>query len=151
MASRQTLKSTSPLIIIVKNKLYRALPIEGYHGYFATTCGKIISCVSGYNGRGNRVNKTEPHVLKPQDKGKGYKKVILTTSDGKHHQVAVHRVIAQTFLEHGGYDRRGNERQHVNHINADPSDNRICNLEFVTPKENSEWSILLKVTAQQFA
>lgn len=43
---------------------------------------------------------------------------------------SVHRLVAQTFL---GIDE---SRPYVNHKNGIPSDNRLCNLEWVTPREN---------------
>lgn len=149
MASRQTLKALTPVTVIVKDRLYYALPVPGYHGYLATTTGEIISCVGPYNGRGPRINKAEPHVLKAQDSGNGYKKVALTTREGKPHQELVHRIIARTFLEDGGCDRDGSKRIQVNHINAITDDNRLCNLEYVTAKENSEWAILLSAVKEE--
>ena len=149
MTSRQTLKALTPVTVIVKDRLYYALPVPSYHGYLATTTGEIISCVSHYNGRGARINKAEPHILKAQDSGTGYKKVTLTTREGKPHQELVHRIVARTFLEDGGCDRDGSKRLQVNHINAVTNDNRLCNLEYVTAKENAKWAILLNTVKEE--
>jgi hypothetical protein len=144
MTLRQKLKKVTPVVIIVKNEVFYAAAIPGYSGYFATTCGNIISYVSGYNGRRSRIDKSQPRVLKPQNTGKGYKKAMLATREGKHMQAKVHRLIAMTFLDHAGLDRHGTNRIEVNHINADPSDNRLSNLEWVTRKENLDWAVLLR-------
>ena len=48
---------------------------------------------------------------------------------GKQRSVFVHKLVALAFWgEHKG--------QEVNHINADKSDNRLCNLEIVTHRDN---------------
>ena len=63
---------------------------------------------------------------------RGYLKVSLKSSaDGKQHNVLVHRLVAKAFIEN-----EAKERTQVNHINEDKSDNRACNLEWVTPSEN---------------
>jgi hypothetical protein len=144
MTLRQKLKEATLVAIVVKNEVFYAAAIPGYSGYFATTCGNIISYVSSYNGRRSRIDKSQPRVLKPQDAGHDYKKIIMTTREGKHIQMKVHRLVAMTFLEHAGLDRLGTSRIEVNHINADPSDNRLCNLEWVTRKENLDWAVLLR-------
>ena len=45
----------------------------------------------------------------------------------------VHRIVASTFL--------GDSDLFVNHINGNKQDNRICNLEYVTHKENMEHAL----------
>lgn len=64
--------------------------------------------------------------LKLYDRGKGYKGVRLNKK-----QYLVHRIVAKAFL---GLDFDSNLQ--VNHINGIKSDNRLSNLELVTPSEN---------------
>ena len=144
MTARQKLKEIELVVIVVKGKTYYAAPIKAYAGYFATTCGNIISYVSGYNGQGARITKGQPRVLVPQETGNGYRKLKMTTREGKHTQEKVHRLVALTFLEPAGDDRNGNSRLEVNHLNGNRSDNRLCNLELVSRSENQNWAVLLK-------
>ena len=142
-SSRQQLRSNLKLQAIqVKDELLYAVPIRGYAGYMASTCGRIISFVGHYNGQGRRF-KAEPRILQPQERCNGYKKVILTSKSEGKAQMAVHRLVALAFLEQDSVDRKGHQRTHVNHINGNPSDNRLCNLELVTPLENNQWSRVL--------
>lgn len=63
---------------------------------------------------------------------RGYLKVSLMSHvDGRQHNVLVHRLVAKAFV-----DNDSKERTQVNHINEVKSDNRACNLEWVTPSEN---------------
>lgn len=60
---------------------------------------------------------------------KGYRRVTMIKG-GKPVYFKVHRLVARYFLE--GYS----EELTVNHKNFDKSDNRVCNLEVVTIKDN---------------
>ena len=62
--------------------------------------------------------------------GQGYKQIALVGDNGRK-TLKIHRLIACHFIEHPG-----GERNQVDHINRDRSDNRIENLRWVTPQEN---------------
>lgn len=65
------------------------------------------------------------------DRG-GYRKVILTIGAVRK-QMLVHRLVAFAFIPNPS----PGTKIFVNHINGNREDNRVVNLEWVTPKENS--------------
>lgn len=89
--------------------------IPSYIGYEASTLGRIR-------------NKKTGKVLKP-DNSSGYSRVILNKKNG-----SIHRLVAEAFLPN-----LENKRT-VNHINGIKLDNRLCNLEWATYKEQSKHS-----------
>ena len=78
---------------------------------------------------GQIVNKKNGKELKPQDNGRGYKKVTLTIN-GVQLQRYVHRLVALIYVENP------NKYIQVNHINGVKSDNYAENLEWCTNSLN---------------
>lgn len=68
--------------------------------------------------------------LKGNTHNKGYIQVKLKCIDGKQREFMWHRVIYTYF--YGTIP----EGMQINHINEDKTDNRLCNLELVTPSQN---------------
>jgi hypothetical protein len=68
-------------------------------------------------------------VLRPGPHLGGYHLVKLYTG-GRWRNWTIHRLVATAFLGDG-------DGRHVNHINGVKSDNRVCNLEWCTPSENT--------------
>lgn len=59
----------------------------------------------------------------------GYERIQLR-KDGKYHYMAIHRLVAMTYIENpNGYSE-------VNHIDGDKQNNRVDNLEWCTHSEN---------------
>lgn len=95
----------------------RRLTIDGFDDYQASENGYIV------NVRTGRILKASPDRC-------GYSTVHLA-KDGDWYTKRVHRLIGETFLE-----QPDPESWQINHINGDKNDNRLCNLEFVSPGAN---------------
>jgi hypothetical protein len=92
-------------------------PVAGFTGYEVSDQGRVRSFKSG-----------KAKILK-QIKCKGYSYVNLYKK-GKKHFKSVHRLVAEAFL---GIPE---VKLEVNHKNGLKTDNRLSNLEWVTPLEN---------------
>ena len=102
--------------------------IKGYEGlYQVSNIGRVKSLERIFiDKRGHRQHIKE-RVLKPSIT-RGYLQVILYNSSKKN--FFVHRLVCEAFHENP------ENKLQVNHINEDKADNRACNLEWVTAKEN---------------
>lgn len=101
--------------------------VVGYEGlYMVNPSGDIITLRNKNGRRGTK--------LKPYKDVDGYMRVRLYDRYGESKWLGVHKVVAMTFIP--------NPRNciSINHINYIRDDNRVDNLEWCTPKENSNWS-----------
>lgn len=103
--------------------------IPGYEGlYQASSLGRIRS-LDRFDGR---MHWIKGRILCQTSNKLGYKRLSLF-KEGKDKKVIVHRIIAATFLgNHPSLD--------VNHIDGNPSNNAISNLEWCTRAENIQHS-----------
>ena len=101
-------------------------PVQGYEGYYEVSSEGDIRRIKG--GKGTRLGT----CLKPKTSSNGYLEVCLV-KDKVRKSHRVHRIVAKAFL--------GESDLHVNHKNCDKTDNRACNLEWVTRSENMQHAI----------
>ena len=102
---------------LMKNEEWR--DVVGYEGrYQVSSMGRVKSF---------KWNKER--FLKPSMDKDGYLLVTLCAG-GKRKTLKVHRLVCEAF--HGNPDNK----PQVNHINEDKTDNRACNLEWCTCKQN---------------
>lgn len=78
----------------------------------------------------DRNHKRTSKLLKKRINNSGYEYVFLSNNNVKHKTLTIHRLVAKTFMEDYSKDLQ------VNHINGIKTDNRLENLEMVTPQEN---------------
>lgn len=108
--------------------------IKGYEGlYEVSNTGKIRSLdrlVS--RPQGNFVKKGR--ILKCNLNNKGYFRVQLIDSSGGKKQLFVHRLVADAFIPHDACDNV------VNHLDFNPQNNNVENLEWTTSMGNSQYS-----------
>lgn len=74
-------------------------------------------------------NKRTNRITFGWDRGLGYKKVRLYNENGSK-SIYLHRLVAIAFLE------KVNGKNNVNHIDFNPENNRVENLEWCNHKEN---------------
>lgn len=112
-------------MIILNNMEEVWKEIEGYPNYMVSSLGDVKSL----NWRGNTGKE---HLRKGVKNHNGYLVVILSNK-GKTKSFPIHRLVYKTFI---GEIPDGMQ---VNHINEDKIDNRVENLNLMTPKENINW------------
>ena len=72
--------------------------------------------------------------LKPSTTKYGYQQVGLFDNEGKRKCYQVHRVVFEAVS-----GEPIPECMQCNHINEDKTDNRFCNINLMTPKQNTNW------------
>jgi hypothetical protein len=115
----------------MENEIWK--PINGLIGYEVSNLGafrsinRIVKCKRGgtFNFKGR--------LLKQSLKKDGYLRVVISIN-GKSKHYSSHRLVAKTFINNPL------NKKEVNHINSIRNDNRVCNLEWVTPSENLKHS-----------
>lgn len=97
--------------------------IDGFEGKYAV------------NRNGDVKNLKSGNLVKQRDNGVGYKKVYLWADGIGESRMYVHRLVASAFLPNKG------NRKEVNHIDGNPANNNVSNLEWVSSSENTKHAI----------
>jgi len=101
--------------------------IKGYEGLYKVSDLGNIKRMPSKSITGKALKEK---YLKPQRDSNGYTRVYLIR-DGKGTRAKRHRVVAENFI------KNPLRKKEVNHKNGVKSDNRVVNLEWMTPKENT--------------
>jgi hypothetical protein len=113
-------------------------PIPGYEKFYeASNLGRVRSLDRLVYRSMNHKRISKGQILKQVFLPNGYLKVVLY-KDGFKFNKYVHRLISESFL----FDKKSKSKKYVNHKNFIRSDNRLENLEWVTPRENALYSTL---------
>lgn len=112
-------------------EIYKDIP--GFEGlYEASNFGNYR--VKKYQSGGKKANT----ILKPKTMKDGYLMFRLSKNGIQYHKNA-HRIIATLFLK----PPKDKNKIQINHKNGIKHDNSVCNLEWVTPKENIKHSLYI--------
>ena len=108
--------------IELKNEQWK--DIDGYDGaYQVSDLGRVRSHKSG-----------EWKVMRPSKSSNGYLHLYLF-KDGKNNTFSVHRLVADAFIENDD-----ESKIYINHIDECKQNNRVSNLEYCTPKYNTNYN-----------
>lgn len=105
--------------------------IQGYEGlYQCSNLGRIKSLNRYKQARNGSISSFKEIIKKLQTTRKGY--LVVTLNRNKERKTFfVHRLVAQAFIPNP------DNKPQIDHINTNRTDNRVNNLRWVTPLENS--------------
>jgi hypothetical protein len=113
------------------NEVWKDIP--GYEGlYQVSNLGRVKSLERFKDNNGGLVRV--PEKIMTGGKRHGYILMFLS-KEGSRKTFAAHRLVAQVFIPNP------ENKPSVNHINGNKQDNRVCNLEWNTYKENTNHAI----------
>ena len=94
---------------------------------------------------GDVVNSKTNKKLKPYSNGIGYFKVGFY-KDGKRIEKYIHRLLAESFIPNP------QNKEFINHIDGNPSNNNLSNLEWCTKSENAihAYKLGLKIASPSY-
>lgn len=93
---------------------------------------------------GTNTFKHHDRLLKGTKSNNGYIRIHLSIS-GIDYNIPLHRLIAETFCPNP------DNKPYIDHINAIRDDNRACNLQWVSQKENCHNPIYLKKLSKRMS
>ena len=110
-------------------------PIEGYEGLYEVSNYGRIKSIIGFNGheyvKRNKILKNS----RQNAKSSYYRSVVNLCKNKKAKTYKVHRLVARAFIPNP------NNYPEVNHIDGNPLNNRVENLEWCTTKHNIHHAI----------
>lgn len=109
--------------------------IKNYKGlYQVSNYGRVkrLKTIVNSSCRNGGKRITPEKILKQNIKRNGYLTVDLS-KNGITKTISVHRLVALTFIPN-----EDTNKTQIDHINCNKKDNRVCNLEWVSDKENRE-------------
>lgn len=112
------------------------VPIKDFNGYFISDNGKVYCNL----GKGNRDKnkRCEMYEVKPRAARNGYTRVYMRqSSTNKRVDKYVHRLVAEHFISNP------ENKPCVNHKDCNRANNNLSNLEWVTHKENNDYTMKL--------
>ena len=105
--------------------------IEGYEGKYKVSNYGRVKSLQRISKNGTKIKE---RILNPSPQKNGYVQVHLSTDDGYRWEL-VHRLVANAFLR-----RKTESDCIVNHLDNNPSNNKLDNLEWTTYKGNMQWA-----------
>lgn len=112
------------------------ISVRDYEGiYEVNKKGEIRSCDREIFQPGHGFRRIKGQMIKPWDNGNGYQ-VVSLLKEGKRKNHYVHRIVAEHFIPNP------NNLKEVNHIDYDPSNNCVSNLEWIDRIGNVKHSII---------
>lgn len=119
------------------NRLEEWRDVRGYEGFYQVSNLGRVKSIGRYVGCKGYVTRFYPGRIMKQDTTRGYKRCTLSKNNiTKRYQV--HRLVAVAFIE----NPKG--LPFVNHKDENPSNNNVDNLEWCTPKYNSNYGTCIE-------
>lgn len=105
-------------IVELEGEEWRPIPIQGYPNYLISNYGRVYT-------------KNYHRLMRLALRKKGYLKAQMTSNDVQR-AYFIHRLVALAFIPNP------NNYPQVNHIDSNPANNHVSNLEWCTNKMNSD-------------